>query len=100
MASLITDQCKKRGLAPIIPEYIEPYLVAMLSAELENLHFNPTEKQLEESKQNLRGVERFIQRFGGLHSRLAISNTYFNFYKMTLEEVLKLNEEYDKEHGL
>ena len=96
MSDLTTSCCRERGLAPIISEYIEPYLTAMLSVELENLQYSPTEEQLQEAKQNLKGVERFISRFGGLHSRIAISNVYDNFYRMTLDDVHKFIEEYEK----
>lgn len=78
------------SLEKIPSEFIEPYLIKMLSIELECIEFRPTEERLEEAKQNLKGVERFINRFGGIHSSLAISNVYRPFYELTLEQALDI----------
>lgn len=88
---------RERGLTQIPSELIEPYLKAMLSVELECLAYTPTEEQLVESKQNLKGVERFVQRFCGIHARYATMNIYENFYKMTLEQANQINAEVYKE---
>lgn len=92
---------KERGLIEIPTQFIEPYLVAMLSMELEGIEFHPTEERLEEAKNNLKGVERFINRFGELKVRLAITNVYENFYRMTLDEAKEIikaswKERFDK----
>ena len=86
-----------RGLQEIPSEMIEPYLVAMLSIELEGIEFRPTEERLEEAKQNLRGVERFVTRFCGIHSRIAVGNVYSDFYELTLEEAKKIIKSANKE---
>ena len=82
--SEISDALRSRGLREIPSEFIEPYLQAMLSVELENLAHNPTQENLDESKANLRGVELFVSRYCGLHSRLATDNIYYGFFNMDL----------------
>ena len=99
---MISEALRTRGLKQIPSEFIEPYLQAMLSVELECIEFRPTEERLEEAKQNLRGVERFVSRFCGIHASIATSNVYDNFYRMTLEDVKKIcvaswEERYEKE---
>jgi hypothetical protein len=81
---------KDRGLTQIPSELIEPYLQAMLSVELECIAFTPTEKRLQEAKQNLKGVESFVSRFCGIHARYATNNVYASFYTMTLDEAKKI----------
>jgi len=86
----INSCLKDRGLSEIPSEFIEPYLVAMLSVEIESIGFRPTQERLDEAKANLKGVERFVCRFGGIHSRIAVSNVYDRFYSITLDEVLDI----------
>lgn len=88
--SASTSALDMRNLKPINSEYIEQYIKAMLSVELECIEFRPTQEQLDESKANLRGVERFITRFGGIHSRYMVSNVYEAFYKLTLEQAKEI----------
>jgi len=92
-----TSALDMRGLKPINSEYIEQYIQAMLSVELECIEFRPTQEQLDESKANLRGVERFISRFGGIHSRYMVSNVYDAFYKLTLDQAKEIIREANKE---
>lgn len=98
-----SNSLKERDLPEIPSEFIEPYLQAMLSVELECIEFQPTEKRLEEAKQNLKGVERFVSRFCGIHARLATGNVYDFFYRMTLDdckEIFKrVDPEFYKEHN-
>ena len=78
---------------PKIPsEFIEPYLRKMLSMELEALQFCPTQERLDEAKKNLKGVELFISRFGGIHSRYAVMNIYNSFYALTLKDAILINK--------
>jgi len=86
----IQGELTKRGLSQIPSEFIEPYLVAMLSIELECIAFTFTEEQLEQSKANLKGIERFVSRFCGIHASIATGNVYYDFYRMTLEDVKKI----------
>ena len=88
---------KERGLMEIPSEYIEPYLIAMLSMELEGIEFRPTEERLLEAKQNLKGVETFVSRFASIHARYAVMNVYEKFYRMTLEDALKICNASQKE---
>lgn len=90
MYTTISDALRSRDLKEIPSELIEPYLQAMLSVELECIEFRPTEEQVEESKANLKGVERFASRFCGIRSRYATNNTYDAFYRMELEDFKKL----------
>ncbi len=80
----------KDKLPEIPSEFIEPYLKAMLCQELEHLSYYPTQKQLDEAIQNLKGVERFVSRYCGLHAKMATSNVYYNFYKLTLDQVKEI----------
>ena len=86
-----------RGLKEIPSELIEPYLKAMLSVELECIAFKPTQEQLDTSKANLKGVERFVSRFCGIHSRCMVTNVYTHFYEMTLEQAIEINKDAEKE---
>lgn len=87
---VVLEQMDVEELPEIPSEFIEPYLVRMLSTQFELLAFQCTEEKLIETKQNLKGVERFVSYFGGIHSRLAVSNVYSGFYNMSLEDVKKL----------
>jgi len=92
----ISETLRSRGLKEIPSEFIEPYLTAMLSVELECIEFKPTQERLDEAKANLRGVERFVSRFCGVHSRYAVSNVYDTFYRMTLDQAKDIIKEYNK----
>jgi len=92
----ISDALRSRGLNEIPSDFIEPYLAAMLSVELECIAFTPTQERLDEAKANLRGVERFVSRFCGVHSSLAVSNVYDSFYNMTLDQAKNIIKEYNK----
>jgi hypothetical protein len=81
---------KQRGLTEIPSEFIEPYLVAMLSMELECIAFKPTQERLDKAKANLKGVEEFVSRFCGIHARYATMNTYKSFYDMSLEQAIEI----------
>lgn len=94
--SNISESLRSRGLKEIPSEFIEPYLTAMLSVELECIAFQPTQERLDEAKANLRGVERFVGRFCGIHSRYAVSNVYETFYRMTLDQAKNIIKEYNK----
>ena len=62
----------------------------MLSVELEAIEFRPTDEQVKQSKDNLRGVERFVNRFCGIHAKIAVGNVYSDFYRMTLKDFTKI----------
>lgn len=89
----LQDCLRARGLNQIPSEFIEPYLVAMLSVELECIEFSPTQERLDEAKANLKGVARFVSRFCGVHSRYATDNVYESFYDLTLEQVKEITKE-------
>jgi hypothetical protein len=95
--SEINSCLRERGLSEIPSELIEPYLVAMLSVELECIEFTPTQERLDEAKANLKGVERFVSRFCGIHARYATSNVYDSFYRMTLDQAKRIIKAANKE---
>jgi hypothetical protein len=66
-------------------EYIEPYLKNFMMVQLE--YFNYCNQSHEETLANLKGVERFISHYGGLHSRMAVSNIYYTVYNQTEEKL-------------
>jgi hypothetical protein len=81
---------------PEIPsEYIEPYLTKYFGYIIDCVGHGL--KTPEEARQDLLGVERFISMFGGIHSRLAISNEYYRIYAMSDEKFLELCKETVKE---
>lgn len=61
-------------------EFIEPYLRNFLMVQLE--YFNYCNQSYDETLANLRGVERFISHYGGIHSRMAVSNIYSTTYDL------------------
>lgn len=81
---------------PEIPsEFIEPYLVKYFGYIIDSVGHGL--KKPAEAKQDLLGVERFISMFGGIHSRLAISNEYYRIYAMSDEQFQKFCKETVKE---
>lgn len=92
-----SNELKERDLPEIPSEFIEPYLTAMLSVELECIEFSFTEDRLNEAKQNLKGVERFVSRFCGIHSKIATGNVYRNFYDLTLEDCFNIFKKHSPE---
>ena len=78
------------GLPEIQSEFIEPYLQQMVVMELLALENNFTEKQLEKSKENLKGLEVFVSRFCGIHSKIATGNIFYKFYSLDLEKAKKI----------
>lgn len=77
-----------REMEEIPSEFIEPYLVTYLSMVIESVGFGFETPA--EVREDLKGVERFISLFGGLHARLAIGNKYGDFCRMSDEEMIKI----------
>ena len=84
------------NLADIPSEYIEPYVVKFISSHLESIALGcMSPKQM---KADLRGVEHFISMFGGIHSRLATSNNYYDMLRLNDDDLLDIcRESYGRE---
>ena len=77
-----------KDLPEIPSEFIEPYLKRFLMIQIESVGsgFDSPEK----ARQTLKGVDYFISCFGGLHSRIATSNEYDRFIKLSDEEMISI----------
>jgi len=78
-------------LDEIPSEYLEPYLIAFLTAVIEGVGCGWTTPS--QARADLMGLERFVSLFGGLHSRLATSNKYRDFCNMSDEDMIKICKE-------
>ncbi len=84
--SLIYTDLRKMEQIP--SEFIEPYLKTFLMAIIEGVGGGWTTPA--EARADLKGVERFICLFGGLHSRIAVSNESYRFCQLSDEDMIKI----------
>lgn len=84
-----------REMDEIPSEFIEPYLVTYISMVIEGVGLGFTKP--EEARANLKGVMRFISIFGGLHSRIAVSNKYMDFCDLSDEKMIEICKEVCKD---
>jgi hypothetical protein len=71
---------------PEIPsEFIEPYLSNFMNYLIEGIGTGLL--TVEECKNDLRGVEHFISIYGGVHSRIAMSNQLGVFLRLSDSEM-------------
>jgi hypothetical protein len=81
---------------PEIPsDFIEPYLVKYFGYIIDCVGYGL--KSPDEAKKDLLGLERFISLFGGIHSKLAISNEYYRITKMSNAQFLSVCKKVVKE---
>lgn len=72
-------------------EFIEPYLLTFLKSKIESVGLGF--ETPDEVRADLKGVERFISIFGGIHSRYAVNNKYYEFYSLSDENMIKICKE-------
>lgn len=75
-------------LDEIPSEYIEPYLITYFSMVIESVGYGFDTPQ--QARDRLKGIERFISIFGGLHARIATQNKVFEFCNMSDEEIINI----------
>jgi hypothetical protein len=81
MARRLPETLPSDSRPPEIPsELIEPHLKNFLMVQLE--YFNYCSQSYDETLANLRGVERFVSHYGGIHSRMATWNIYSNVFDL------------------
>lgn len=78
-------------LNEIPSEYLEPYLVKFMSYIIESVGCGW--KKPAEARAQLKGIESFVSLFGGIHSRMAMMNQYFNFVNLKDEDMIKICKE-------
>ena len=78
-------------LNEIPSEFIEPYLVTFLTAKIEavGMGFETPDA----ARADLKGVERFISIFGGIHARYATMNKYTEFCALPDQDMIKICKE-------
>lgn len=80
-----------QDLKRIPSEFIEPYLQDALMLELQSIAYGfDSDKQIDEAKNDLKGIEHFASVYCGIHSQLATSNEYKKFYDLPNEDLRKL----------
>lgn len=75
-------------LDEIPSEYIEPYIVTYFSMVIESVGFGfytPAK-----ARERLKGMERFICIFAGIHARIATSNKVNDFCRLSDEAMIKI----------
>jgi hypothetical protein len=75
-------------LEEIPSEFIEPYIVTYISMVIESVGFGFDTPA--EARERLKGVERFVSIFAGIHARIATQNQVYDFCKMSDEEMIKI----------
>jgi hypothetical protein len=75
-------------LDEIPSEFIEPYLVTYMSMVIESVGFGFDTPA--EARERLKGIERFISIFGGIHARLATQNRVYDFCNMSDEKMIEI----------
>lgn len=76
-----------KNLQEIPSEFIEPYAQRFLMMQIEAIALGLTTPN--EAKKMLDSVKYFINCFGGVHARLAVSNEYERFINLS-DDKLKL----------
>ncbi len=80
-----------QNLKRIPSEFIEPYLQDFLMLELQSIAYGfDSDEQIDESKNNLKGVESFVGPYCGIHSQYATMNEYRKFYDLPNDDLRKL----------
>lgn len=82
-----TQTLFEKDLPKIPSEFIEPYLIRFMSMEIEGVALGFTKP--EQVRQNLKGVERFVSRFCGLHATLSVSNEFEKLSKLSDEKMIE-----------
>lgn len=84
--SLITTDLSQMDEIP--SEFIEPYLLTFLKSKFESVglgYETPTEARVE-----LKVIERFVSIFCGTHARIAVSNEYDKFCRLSDDEMIEI----------
>jgi hypothetical protein len=84
----MTDFMGRVKLPDIPSEFIEPYLAQFMSYEIECVATGYRKPQ--EARNNLKAIDLFISRFGGLHSKYAVMNEYNKMISLSDEDMINI----------
>ena len=80
-----------QDLKRIPSEFIEPYLQDILMLELQAIAYGfDSDEQINEAKNDLRGIEHFTSVYCGIHSQYATMNEYKKFYDVPNKDLREI----------